>query len=137
MREHEDEMSTLVLVVDDNVLNVKVFEGLLRVHGYEVITAFDGREALSKIDQYAPDLVLLDVMMPELNGYDVCVRIRQNPATAGLPVIMVTALDKVTDRQTGMAVGADEFLTKPVEMDKLLLAIRKLVQHRRPVARAS
>jgi two-component system cell cycle response regulator len=131
-------MSTLVLIVDDNVLNVKALEGLLRVRDYEVTTAFDGHEALAKIDQHRPDIVLLDVMMPEMNGYDVCLRIRQNPATAELPVIMVTALDKDNDRQTGMAAGADEFLTKPVDMDQLVLAMRSLMERgNRPSAKAS
>jgi two-component system cell cycle response regulator len=130
-------MSTLVMVVDDNIYNVKLLEAWLQVARYDVVTAFGGEEALSKIDQRQPDIVLLDVMMPGMDGYEVCRRIRQNPVTAGLPVMMVTALDKPSDRMTGLAAGADDFLVKPVEIGTLLPAMERLLAAREPQAKAS
>ena len=129
-------MTTLVLVVDDNIYNVKLLEARLHAERYEVITAFSGEEAVARLDQHRPDIVLLDVMMPGMDGYEVCRRIRQNPQTARLPVVMVTALDKPTDRDAAMAAGADDFLTKPVEVEILYPAMRRLLQDR-PAQQAS
>lgn len=121
-------MSACALVVDDNFYNVKLLEARLQVQGYLVATAFGGEEALAQIEAFNPQIVLLDVMMPGMDGYEVCRRIRQNPATAHLPVVMVTALDKPSDRDAAMAAGADGFLTKPVEDDMLFPMIRRLLQ---------
>jgi len=114
-------MATRVLVVDDTLLNVKLLEAMLKAQNYEVACAFNGSDALARIDERKPDIVLLDVMMPGMDGYEVCRQIRKNPKTADLPVIMVTALDKSTDRDAGLAAGADDFLVKPVD-DKVLFA---------------
>jgi two-component system cell cycle response regulator len=134
-------MSALVLVVDDNTYNVKLLEARLQVERYEVATAYSGEEALAKLEQCNPDIVLLDVMMPGMDGYEVCRRIRANPPTARLPVVMVTALDKDSDRDMALAAGADDFLTKPVEVELLFPAIRRLLQDRplrdQPSAKAS
>ena len=108
-------MTTRVLVVDDNLYNVKLLEARLLVKGYQVVTAYIGEEALARIAEQSPAIVLLDVMMPGMDGYEVCRRIRDNPQTADLPVVMVTALDKPTDRDAAMDAGADDFLIKPVE----------------------
>jgi two-component system cell cycle response regulator len=121
-------MSMLVLVVDDNFYNVKLLEARLLVEHYEVATAFGGEEALAKLGQCNPDIVLLDVMMPGMDGFEVCRRIRQNPLTARLPVIMVTALDKPSDRDEGLAAGADDFMVKPVEVETLFPVMRRLLQ---------
>jgi two-component system cell cycle response regulator len=118
----------LVLVVDDSPYNVKLLEAQLRIDRYEVVTAFGGEEALTKMAQRTPDLVLLDVMMPEMDGYEVCRRIRDNPRTAHLPVVMVTALDKPSDKEDGLAAGADDFLVKPVDLDTLLGVMRRLLR---------
>jgi two-component system cell cycle response regulator len=118
----------LALVVDDNIYNVKLLEARLLVEGYLVVTAFNGEEALAAVDLRKPDIVLLDVMMPGMDGFEVCRRIRANPQTASLPVIMVTALDKLSDREAGMAAGADDFLTKPVEVELLFPAMRRVLQ---------
>src|SRR6478752_3027976 len=107
-------MSIRVLVVDDNFVNVKLLEELLKSASYEVATAMSGEAALEKVVQSRPDIVLLDVMMPDMDGYEVCRRIRQNKKTARVPVIMITALDKPGDREMGLAAGANDFLSKPV-----------------------
>jgi two-component system cell cycle response regulator len=125
-----------VLVVDDTFYNVKLLEARLQIAGYEVVTAANGEEALARIEQARPDLVLLDVMMPGMDGYEVCRRIRQNPATAQLPVVMVTALDKPSDRDAGMAAGADDYLTKPVEDNALFPAVRRFLEEGRSVETA-
>ena len=107
-------MPARVLVVDDIPVNVRLLEAKLSAEYYDVITANSGAEALEIIKSEPPDIVLLDVMMPEMDGFEVCRRIKADPATALLPVIMVTALNEQSDRVTGLEAGADDFLTKPV-----------------------
>jgi two-component system cell cycle response regulator len=124
-------MTPRVLVVDDTFFNVKLLEVRLQAASFEVVTAFNGEEALIRLAQHRPDIVLLDVMMPGMDGYEVCRRIRANPETAFLPVVMVTALDKPSDRAAGLEAGADEFLTKPVDDSVLLPLIHHLLQDAR------
>src|ERR1700754_1730511 len=106
-------MTARVLVVDDILSNVKLLEAKLTAEDFEVASAFNGVECLPRIEECIPDIVLLDVMMPGMDGFEVCRRIKSNPRTAHVPVVMVTALDQPSDRVTGLDAGADDFLTKP------------------------
>jgi adenylate cyclase len=117
-----------ILVVDDTAKNVKLLADLLSAKGYNVVTAESGREALAQLEAERPDLVLLDVVMPEMSGYEVCEKIRENPATRILPVVMVTALDPGEERVKGLDAGADDFLPKPINRAELLARVRSLLR---------
>ncbi|PYN72559.1 MAG: adenylate/guanylate cyclase domain-containing response regulator [Candidatus Rokuibacteriota bacterium] len=121
-------MAEKILVVDDTPVNVKLLADLLTVKGYAVVTAASGAEALAAVEKDQPDLVLLDVMMPGMSGYDVCRKIRANVATAMLPVVMVTALDPVQERVKGIDAGADDFLSKPINQPELLARVKSLLR---------
>lgn len=105
-------MTARVLVVDDNPANLKLLEARLTAEYYDVVTCANGRDALAICTKGDCDIVLLDVMMPGMNGFEVCRRLKADPATAHIPVVMVTALDQAGDRLAGLEAGADDFLTK-------------------------
>jgi adenylate cyclase len=117
-----------ILVVDDVAKNVKLLADVLAARGYRISTAASGEAALASIKAEAPDLVLLDVMMPGLSGYDVCRAIRADPAHAMLPVVLVTALDPAQERVKGLEAGADDFLSKPVSQAELIARVRSLLR---------
>ena len=117
-----------ILAVDDNKQNLALLERALTSAHYEVVTAEDGPTALKLIGSAEPDLVLLDVMMPGMSGYEVCQRIRADDATCLLPVVMLTSLTDVADRIRGIAAGADDFLSKPVNREELLTRVKSLLR---------
>ena len=117
-----------ILVVDDTPQNVKLLRDLLEVKGYAVATAASGEEALARLPVENPDLVLLDVMMPGLSGYDVCRKVREDPQTALLPVVLCTSLDPQQERVKGMEAGADDFLSKPVNQPELFARVKSLLR---------
>src|SRR5438093_2380523 len=117
-----------ILVVDDTPKNVKLLADLLTIKGYTVVTAASGAEALKQVEAEKPDLVLLDVVMPEMSGYEVCRKIRENPEAGILPVVMVTALDPSEERIKGLDAGADDFLTKPINQAELLARVKSLLR---------
>jgi diguanylate cyclase (GGDEF)-like protein len=123
-------MTARVLVVDDHPVNIEVLAGLLAPEGYIVSTAADGFEALTKIEAERPDIVLLDVMMPDVDGFEVCRRIKSDPAMAHIPVMMVTVLDHVDDLVRGFEAGANDYLTKPFKGLELLARVRLQIRQK-------
>jgi len=121
-------MTARILVVDDLLANVRLLEAKLTAEYFDVSTAMNGVDALETIQRSQPDIVLLDVMMPGMDGIEVCRRIKSNPVTQHIPVIMVTALDQPEDRVRGLAAGADDFLTKPVNDFSLFCRVKSLVR---------
>ncbi len=120
-----------ILVVDDEPEAVELVEFNLEQAGYSVITAADGAEALEKARSNVPDLIVLDLMLPEISGLDVCKMLRRDPATAGIPIIMLTAKAAEIDRVLGLELGADDYVTKPFSPRELVLRIRNLLQRGR------
>ena len=121
-------MTARVLVVDDLEPNVKLLEAKLRAEYFDVISAFSGQEAIDKAIAEQPDIVLLDVMMPGMDGFEACKIMKATPATAHIPIVMVTALDQQADRVAGLSAGADDFLMKPVEDIALFARVRSLTR---------
>jgi DNA-binding response OmpR family regulator len=119
-----------ILIADDNPQGVELLEAYLGDTGYDVRTAADGEETLRLIRDWKPDLVLLDVMMPRISGFEVCKRLRADAATRTVAVIMVTALDQSSDMERAVEAGTDDFLTKPINKTELVLRVRNLLQSR-------
>ena len=117
-----------ILVVDDQRTNVELMAQLLRDRGYEVHAALDGTQALALVREVRPDLVISDIVMPGMDGYEVCRRLRAAPETALLPVVLVTSLDPLAERVTGIEAGADDFLSKPVNWGELLARVSSLLR---------
>ncbi len=121
-------MTARILVVDDIPANVKLLEAKLSAEYYEVLTASNGRECLDVAAHNSPDLILLDIMMPGMDGFEVCQHLKANEATAHIPVVMVTALSEISDKVKGLDAGADDFLSKPVNDTALFARVRSLLR---------
>ncbi|MDD3371050.1 MAG: PleD family two-component system response regulator [Alphaproteobacteria bacterium] len=121
-------MSARILIVDDTPLNVKLLAAKLARDYYVVSSASNGVEALKKVAEEKPDLILLDVMMPEMDGFETCKRLKDDPATSHIPIVIITALTDVEDRVKGLAAGADDFLAKPINDLALMARIRSLLR---------
>jgi len=121
-------MTARILVVDDIPANVKLLEARLVAEYFDVLTAGDGYQALAICERNQVDLVLLDIMMPGMDGFEVCERLKANPKTSHIPVVMVTALDQSADRVRGLKAGADDFLTKPVNDLQLISRVKSLLR---------
>jgi two-component system, OmpR family, alkaline phosphatase synthesis response regulator PhoP len=116
-----------ILVVDDEIYIVHILDFSLGMEGYEVITALDGEQALERMKVEKPDLVVLDIMMPKLDGYEVCKSIKSNPSTKQTPVILLSAKGRNVDQKLGFDVGADDYITKPFSPRKLVERINQLL----------
>jgi CheY-like chemotaxis protein len=119
-----------VLIADDNPQGVELLEAYLGDAEYETQTAADGEETLAKVNAWQPDLILLDIMMPKISGFEVCKRLRSNPATRDIAVLMITALDQPSDIERAVEAGTDDFLTKPINKTELLLRVRSVLKSR-------
>ncbi len=124
-----------ILVVDDEETNVKLMEAILLPRGYEIVKAHNGEQALEKVDSEAPDLILLDVMMPIMNGFDVCKKLKDDTEMRLIPIVIMTALGEVDHRIKGIEAGADDFLTKPVNPDELLARIQTSLRLKETIQR--
>lgn len=121
---------TRILIADDNPQNAELMEAHLDGTGYETHVAKNGEETLAVAREWKPDVLLLDVMMPKMSGFEVCKRLRADPATKDIGVLMISALDQVTDIERAVDAGTEDFLTKPVHKIELLLRVRALLEAR-------
>lgn len=119
-----------ILIADDNQQGVELLEAYLADTMYELRTAADGEQTMREVATWAPDLILLDIMMPKISGFEVCKRLRANPTTKDIAVLMVTALDQPSDIDRAVEAGTDDFLSKPINKTELLLRVRALLRSR-------
>jgi pilus assembly protein CpaE len=125
-------MSTRIFVVDDNEMNLKLTAGVLKADGFEVAAAVNGEEALAAIGPAQPSLAILDVMMPDMDGYELCRRLRQRPDTANIPIIILTGLTELDERLKAFEAGADDFIAKPFQPKELLARVKVLLRRAAP-----
>ena len=122
--------NSTVLIADDNKQNVELLQAYLEGIGCRVIAAYDGQETLQKVAEEKPDLLLLDIMMPKVSGFEICRKLKSDPATAGIPICMVTALTEFGDIERAVEAGTDDFLSKPINRWELVTRVRSLLKVR-------
>ncbi len=127
----EVERRPRILIADDNPQGVELLEAYLAETDCDIRTAADGEDTLRQVQEFQPDLLLLDIMMPKISGFEVCKRLRANPATADLVVLMITALDQPSDIDRAVDAGTNDFLTKPINKTELLLRVKSALRSRR------
>ena len=126
--DQEQERTPVVLVVDDNQQNLELLQAYLEDLDCESVPAYDGVEAMEIVAKSAPDLILLDVMMPKMSGFEVCKRLKNDPKTSDIPIIMVTALNEYGDIERAIDVGTDDFLSKPINKLELLTRVKTMLK---------
>ena len=119
-----------ILIAEDNPQGAELLDAYLGESGWEVATALDGEETLQKVRDWRPDLILLDIMMPKISGFEVCKRLKADPATRNIAVLMITALDQTADVERAVEAGTDDFLTKPINQAELLRRMQALLASR-------
>ncbi|HXG13345.1 MAG TPA: response regulator [Gemmataceae bacterium] len=119
-----------ILIADDNPQGAELLEAYLAEGGYEIRTAADGEETLQLVRQWHPDLILLDIMMPKISGFEVCKQVRADPTTRDTAILMITALDQPSDIERAVEAGTNDFITKPIDKNVLLLRVRSLLHSR-------
>jgi len=127
---NEEMKAARVLIVDDNVANAELLDAYLKDSPWRIELAYSGSQALEKVESFEPDLILLDIMMPDMSGYDVCRQLKSDDRTRDIPIIMVTALTELEDVEKAVEAGTDDFLSKPVNRLELLTRVKSLLRLR-------
>jgi len=122
--------TTKILIIDDNIDTVELLRKRFRTEGYETAEAYDGAEGLKKVSDYVPDLIVLDVMMPKMDGYEVCKRVKQDEYLKQIPILMLSAKSQVPDKVKGLDIGADDYITKPFDFKELMARVRTLLSQK-------
>src|SRR5579872_794325 len=130
MRRDDKRPASKILIADDNHQNCELLDAYLADEGYQIEMAYDGQQTLDAVARSQPDLILLDIMMPKVSGYEVCNRLKSNPETSKISIIMVTALAEMGDIEKAVNAGANDFLTKPVNKLELTTRVKTLLQNR-------
>jgi two-component system alkaline phosphatase synthesis response regulator PhoP len=130
MTQPDGQQKSRILIADDNEQNCELLEAYLISRECEISMAFDGQETLDKVAEVQPDLILLDIMMPRMSGYEVCKQLKEDEATVDIPILMVTALNEMGDIEKAVDAGCDDFLTKPVNRLELTTRVKSLLRVR-------
>lgn len=125
-----DKTKWTILVADDNVQNVELLEAYLADLDCRVVAAYDGRDTLDKVDKEKPDLILLDIMMPKISGFEICKQLKSRSDTSTIPILMITSLNESADIERGVEAGTDDFLSKPIQKQVLLRRVQSLLKVR-------